>query len=94
MQSQSYCFASLSAAAGQFVQIYFKRWQLACEPPEVNFAIWEVTFCSIFKNTFKTIKTNHKAKKEPLRAKILIIVHLSIRVQCIILGTNAASQEY
>ena len=94
MQSHSYCSASLSAAAEQFVQIYFKRWQLACEPPEMKSAIWKMVFCSIFKNMFRTIKTNHIAKKEPLRAKELIIVHLSIRVQCIILGTNAASQEY
>ena len=63
MQSHSYCSASLSATAEQFVQIYFKRWQLACEPPEVNFAIWEVTFCSIFKNMFRTIRTNHIMKK-------------------------------
>ena len=94
MQSHSYCSASLSAAAEQFVQIYFKRWQLACEPPEVNFAIWEVTFCSIFKNMFRIIETNHKAKKKPLMAKELIIAHFSIRVQCIILGTSAASQAY
>ena len=93
MQSHSYCSASLSATAEQFVQIYFKRWQLACEPLEVKFAIWEVAFCSIFKNMFRTIKTNI-VKKEPMGAKEFIIVHLSIRVQCIILGTNAASQEY
>ena len=37
MQSHSYCSASLSAAAEQFVQIYFKRWQLACEASRSEF---------------------------------------------------------